>query len=212
MLVVAAPVGKRRFALGAEQEWDINVRGHVLTVSLDVSKRCAALRTCVFVPSLHRSWEKGLIHFAPSSSCCKLDVLSCSLSAGEDAATPKAFVVNDVGHWSNDSVLSSQCREPLMPPQCVFGGEGHTAQTSTVRQQCALMLCVSVRLVLQRCRCNVKQALIVWARWCNIVSLPALDYPVRVQLKEFLPCVLIPNELVKVAVEAFPKGFGVGKP
>ena len=107
MLVVAVPIGKRRFAFGAEQGWDINVRGHVLVVSLDVPKNCAALRTCIFVPSLQRPREKGLINFAPSSSYRKLDVLSCSLSAGENAATPKAFVVNDVGHWRNDSVLSS---------------------------------------------------------------------------------------------------------
>ena len=107
MIIVTVPVGERRFAIVAIERWDINVCGHVLIVSLDIPKNCAALRACVFVPSLQWSWEKGLIDFAPASSHCKLNVLRCCLRVGEDCATPVAFVVHDVGHWGDDSVLSS---------------------------------------------------------------------------------------------------------
>ena len=107
MTIVAVPIGERRFAVVAVKRWEVNMRSHVLVVSLDIPKNCAALRACVLVPFLHWSWEKGLIDFAPSSSHCKLNVLCCSLRVGEDCATRVAFVVHYVRHWSDDSVLSS---------------------------------------------------------------------------------------------------------
>ena len=133
MSIVALPIVERGLAIVAIKRGELDMRGHVSIVVLDVLKDRIALWACVLVPSLQWSWEKGLIDLAPSSSRCKLNVLRRSLRVGENCATCVAFVVHYVGHWCDDTVLSSQRRKPLVPPQCIFGGESHTAEASTVR-------------------------------------------------------------------------------